>query len=176
MSKAQIKKALKDLSREELIEVILELYSARKEAREYLEFWADPDIDKVLDKTKTDIVKIFFTSPERARKKPATTALKALISDFKSFGPGPEMLCDIYLTVLEQISRWAECRNGLGLKSMIGYMQNYLEITHTLIDESGLADVYGLRYDRMAMTTGRLIDVSERIRPGRRGYLRFIKW
>ena len=38
MSKAKLKKYLQTLSKEQVIEVMLELYDARKEAKEYLEF------------------------------------------------------------------------------------------------------------------------------------------
>ena len=43
MSKAKLKKYLQTLSKEQVIEVMLELYDARKEAKEYLEFYLTPD-------------------------------------------------------------------------------------------------------------------------------------
>lgn len=39
MSKAQLKKQLKTLEKDEIIEMVMELYDARKEAKEYLEFY-----------------------------------------------------------------------------------------------------------------------------------------
>ena len=45
MSKAQLKKHLAALTKEQIIEVILELYDARKEAKEYQEFYLNPKED-----------------------------------------------------------------------------------------------------------------------------------
>ena len=46
MSKAQLKKHLLKLTQEEVIDVILELYDARKEAKEYLEFYMNPKAER----------------------------------------------------------------------------------------------------------------------------------
>ena len=43
MSKAQLKKQLKTLEKDEIIEMVMELYDARKEAKEYLEFYLNPN-------------------------------------------------------------------------------------------------------------------------------------
>ena len=43
MSKAKLKKYLQTLSKEQVIEVMLELYDARKDAKKYLEFYLAPD-------------------------------------------------------------------------------------------------------------------------------------
>ncbi len=47
MSKAKLKKYLQTLSKEQVIEVMLELYDARKEAKEYLEFYLTPDLTAI---------------------------------------------------------------------------------------------------------------------------------
>ena len=73
MSKAKVKKALGELDRAELIEVIMEMYSARTEARDYLEFWIDPDMDRQLDDLKVKLNKIFFMSVDKPRRKPDYT-------------------------------------------------------------------------------------------------------
>ena len=49
MSKAQLKKHLLKLTQEEVIDVILELYDAHKEVKEYLEFYMNPNDDIKLD-------------------------------------------------------------------------------------------------------------------------------
>lgn len=42
MSKAQLKKHLIKLTKEQVIDVVMELYEARKEAKEYLDFYINP--------------------------------------------------------------------------------------------------------------------------------------
>ncbi len=49
MTKAQLKKHLQKLPKEQVIEVILELYDARKEAKEYLDFYTNPNEDAKLE-------------------------------------------------------------------------------------------------------------------------------
>lgn len=60
MSKAQLKKHLSALTKEQIIEVILELYDARKEAKEYLEFYLNPNEDEKLEEYKRIIRDEFF--------------------------------------------------------------------------------------------------------------------
>ena len=43
MSKSQVKKLLSGMSKEDVINVVLELYDARKEAREYLDYFVNPN-------------------------------------------------------------------------------------------------------------------------------------
>ena len=45
MSKIKLKKELQNMSREQLLDIILNVYDARKEAREYFEFFLNPDSD-----------------------------------------------------------------------------------------------------------------------------------
>lgn len=76
MSKAALKKALKEIDRDGLAEIICEMYDARPEAKEYLEFWINPDVDKELDKYKQKIFKLFFISEGKPRKSPGFTDIK----------------------------------------------------------------------------------------------------
>ena len=45
MSKATVRKTLNSMPKEEIIGMVLEMYDARKEAKEYLEFYVNPDED-----------------------------------------------------------------------------------------------------------------------------------
>lgn len=53
MPKSTIKKLLQSMTKAEIIEMVLELYSARKEAKEYLEFYACPDEKGKLEEYKS---------------------------------------------------------------------------------------------------------------------------
>ena len=43
MSKVALKKYLNTLQKGEIVEMVLDLYDARKEAKEYLEYFLNPD-------------------------------------------------------------------------------------------------------------------------------------
>lgn len=66
MSKSTIKKLLQSMTKAEIIEMVLELYSARKEAKEYLEFYACPDEKGKLEEYKSIIREEFY--PKRRRE------------------------------------------------------------------------------------------------------------
>ena len=48
MSKAKLKKHLLSLTKEQITDIVLELYDARKEAKDYLEFYLAPDCNAEL--------------------------------------------------------------------------------------------------------------------------------
>lgn len=60
MSKAKLKKYLLSLTKEQIADIVLELYDARKEAKDYLEFYLAPDCNAELEKCKKAVQNEFF--------------------------------------------------------------------------------------------------------------------
>lgn len=52
MSKAKLRRFLLAHTKEQVIDIMLELYDAKKEAKEYLEFYLSPNYDAELEKCK----------------------------------------------------------------------------------------------------------------------------
>ena len=48
MSKVALKKYLNTLQKGDIVEMVLDLYDARKEAKEYLEYFLNPDEEEKL--------------------------------------------------------------------------------------------------------------------------------
>ena len=82
MSKATVKKILMSMQKEELIGMVLEMYDARKEAKEYLEFFANPDEDGKLEEYKKIITEEFY--PAKSSKEPKTrfSVCRKAVSDY----------------------------------------------------------------------------------------------
>ncbi|MFR9524549.1 MAG: DUF6155 family protein [Rikenellaceae bacterium] len=99
MSKASLKKELKSLTKEEIIDVVLELYDARKEAKEYLEFFLNPNEDVEKEKCKAVIFNEFY--PKRGEPKTRFSVCRKAISDFKKLKPSPDTLADLMLFYIE---------------------------------------------------------------------------
>ncbi|MDP4270950.1 MAG: DUF6155 family protein [Bacteroidota bacterium] len=101
MSKATLKKELTKLTKEQLVEQILDLYDKNKAVKEFYEFYLNPRNEKELaEKYKKLIRKEFnVVSPERAGLKYAVA--KRAIADFKDLQPSPEALADVMLTLPE---------------------------------------------------------------------------
>ena len=59
------------MPKEEIIGMVLEMYDARKEAKEYLEFYANPDEDGKLEEYKKIITEEFYPAkqPSKALKR-----------------------------------------------------------------------------------------------------------
>ena len=56
MSKAEVKKYIKSLERGSLEELVMDLYSARKEAKEYLEYVIKPNDKGKLEEKSSSLV------------------------------------------------------------------------------------------------------------------------
>ncbi|MCQ2304648.1 MAG: DUF6155 family protein [Bacteroidales bacterium] len=101
MSKAALKKQLNQLTKEQVIEVVLELYEARKEAKEYLEFYLNPNENEKLEEYKKIICEEFY--PTRVTKDPQTrfSVCRKAISDFKKLKPNPLLLGELMVYYIE---------------------------------------------------------------------------
>ena len=119
MSKAKLKKYLQTLSKEQVIEVMLELYDARKEAKDYLEFYLTPDSNAELEKCKKAIRQEFF--PNRGfSEKPSFAKCRKVISDFQKLKPDPNCVADLMLFYIEQGCEytvtfgdmWEQCKHS----------------------------------------------------------------
>lgn len=111
MSKSEVKKYIKSLDREGVEQLLLDLYSARKEAKEYLEYAIHPNDKAKYDEYREIIKKEFF--PKRGEGKMRFSVCKKAIKDFKSLDPNPILLCDLMLYVAECASEIADCYGDL---------------------------------------------------------------
>ena len=101
MSKPKLKKELQLLTKEQLIEQILDLYDKNKAAKEFYDFYLNPRNEKeLLEKYKKQIRKEFnVENPMRGGLK--FSVAKKAISDFKDLQPSPEALADVMFTLPE---------------------------------------------------------------------------
>ena len=99
MSRLQLKKELAAMDTMQLRELILEIYDARKEAKEYLGFYLNPDIRKLTDKYKAAVEKE-ATRVSRRRVSPRMSRIKKSIKEYASFGMGKEYEIEMMLYAL----------------------------------------------------------------------------
>lgn len=101
MSKAKLKKYLQTLPQDHLIQVILDLYDARKDAKEYLEFFMNPDVSAALEKAKKDLYRIYFTPQGKARARASVKDGSDIVNDFIKLDVSPENISDLLLYHVE---------------------------------------------------------------------------
>ena len=172
MSKASVKKALKELDQEGLVNLLMDLYACRKDAKDFLEFWADPDEDKELERVKERIHKLFFLPQDKPRRKPDMTEIKTLVKNFRTLGPDPEKIADLLIYLPEQMLEWLQRRNGTGMTAARSRFDSMLEDSRTFIESAGLEHVFGVRHDRIA----ELINAYYNAFPDEKESHRYRKW
>lgn len=100
MSKAALKKELANLDKEELINLILESYTARKEIKEYYEFYLDPDIAKLTEKFLNNIIKELKRSKRGGYSKARISFIRSQLKEFAAFQPGFQAELDLLFKVI----------------------------------------------------------------------------
>ena len=85
MSKAQLKKELQTLDKDQLIEVLLSTYSASAGAKEYLEFFLNPDENGLMEK-KLKVVDKELSRTKYGYSKARISVLNKTLKEFASFG------------------------------------------------------------------------------------------
>jgi len=101
MSKVSVRKAITALTKEELVQLVLDMYDAREDAKEYLEYYATPNEEVKLEEYKNIIYNEFYPAGKRAEPKFRFSVCKKAISDFKGLKPAPDKLADLMLYLPE---------------------------------------------------------------------------
>lgn len=138
MSKTSLKKLLLQLDRDQLTEVILDLYEARKDAREYLEYFISPDENAMLEKYKAIILKEF--SPSKGRPRARTSVCKKAIKEFAALHPSPRLIAELRLHFIECSTRYAHAMRSWVKDSVRKCRTTIFEDTLKYIYTNGLLD------------------------------------
>lgn len=108
MSKSSLKKELDKLGRDQLVELILDSYSASKDTKAYFEFFLNPDVEALFEK-KTDLIAREINRTKHGRCKARISAIRGTIKEFQSFGVGADYVLKLMLRTLSMLiaqERW----------------------------------------------------------------------
>ncbi len=158
MSKTQLKKEIKSLPREQLEQMIIEAYDARKEIKIYFDFFLNPDVEKLIDRYNIEVTKEFNRN-KRGYSKARITNLRRLYKEFKAFHAGfdkeIELLMHIIIIALrsERVFNFSETMmRGIGslLKELVLLSDANLVADKVISDLTTLLDdnATGTRYFR----------------------------
>jgi len=144
MSKPALKKELQKLSKEQLVEQILDLYDKNKAVKEFYNFYLNPRKEQDLaEKYKKIIQKEFgVINPERAGLK--YSVAKRAIADFKGLSPSPEALADVMLTLPEAACEFTYDYGDMTESFYNGAVNNYIAALK-YISTNGLLEKFKLR-------------------------------
>ncbi len=106
MSKTTLKKHLQQLSKDQLVSFILDVYASCKPAQEYMEYFLDPDEEGRFTKFRDIIVNEFYPKGKYAEPKTRFAIAKRAIADFRALNPSPERLGDLMVTLAEMACKF----------------------------------------------------------------------
>ncbi|MDE6648885.1 MAG: hypothetical protein K2K45_03040 [Muribaculaceae bacterium] len=110
MSKAQLKKYIEGLDREHLEEFVLDIYSDVKPAKEYLDFFLNPDVNKVTDKTRRALYARIFRANGAPLPRLRFSRINGIVKDFSAKVRDPYIVADLMEYLLMLLCEYG-CRN-----------------------------------------------------------------
>lgn len=99
MSKTTLRKLLNDFSDVQLRSLIMDVYSHSKDAREYLDFLADPDVMKKTEEYRAILRKEATRYAKRAFR-PRISRLRSTLKRFRSLEPGDDAVAELMVDTL----------------------------------------------------------------------------
>lgn len=139
MSKTDLKKHLQQLTKEEVINIVLEYYSESKEARNYFDYMLAPNVGKKLEECKKVILNEYY--PKRGWGRTRISVCKKAISDFSKLKPGDEMLAEAMVCLIETACQYTWDYGDME-ESFYTAVENNFVRTMKFLAEHGLVEKF----------------------------------
>lgn len=144
MSKTELKKHLQTLTKEQVIEQVLELYGNCKPAKEYFEYLLKPDEKGQLMKYKAIIINEFYPKGNRFNPSLRFSVAKKAITDFRALKPSPELLADLLVTLPEMACQFTSEFGDMTEQYYNSTITNF-EIALKFLQQNNLLEDFKLR-------------------------------
>lgn len=160
MALTDLKKELKKLSKEKLIDLIADLYKKNKSVKEFFDFYVSPDENGLFNKYRDKVFEAFY--PKRGYGFKLKDGKQA-ISDFKKFEPSKELLANLMLFYVE---------SGVKFTNDFGDVNEafYNSLTTTFVDALKIMDKENLLH-RFEKRVEKIVDDTSGIGWGVHDYL-----
>lgn len=99
MSKIQVKKLLNSMDKADIVSLVLDMYDTKKEIKEFLEYYVNPNEKEKFEKYKLIIEKEY--SLTALNPKTRLSVAKKAISDFSKLSPSPELEAELMIFLVE---------------------------------------------------------------------------
>lgn len=160
MGLTDIKKELKKLDKDKLIDLVADLYKKNKSVKEFFDFYVNPDERKLFEKYRAKVFEAFY--PKRGYNYKLKDGKQA-ISDFKKLGTSTELLADLMLCYVE---------TGVKFTNDFGDINEtfYKSLATTFVDSLTLMRKENL-LDKFEDRVGKVVDDTSGIGWGFHDYL-----
>ena len=144
MSKTELKKHLLSLTKEQVIEQVLGLYDTCKPAKEYFEYYLNPDEKGQFEKYKAIVINEFYSKSKSGIGKMRFSVAKKAIADYRGLSPSPELLGDLMVTLPEMACEFTSDYGDMSEQFYASAVNNY-EAALKFLKKYNLLDQFQLR-------------------------------
>lgn len=102
MSRTTVKKALADFGEPQLRSLLMELYAKSKEAKELLDFYAEPDMRKLLA-AHYEMVDKELTRVKHHQPYPRSLVIRRIVKHFSLFEPSASEMAELQVYICERV-------------------------------------------------------------------------
>ena len=127
-----------------MIETVLELYDNVKPAKEYFEFFLNPNEKEMLEKYRAVIVNEFYPRGKFTEPKTRFSVAKKAIADFRALKPSPELLGDLMVTLAEMACKFTYDYGDMW-EQYYNSAYNNFKAALDFLDKNNLLDNFKLR-------------------------------
>ncbi len=151
MSKRELKKYAKQLTKKQLEEQLVDLYERFKDVKSYYDFAFNPKEDKLLEDCKFRISKEYFPVSKRKPKARRSVAQK-FIKHFKLLGVDAHIIADVMLYNIEIAQTYSASKLIKQDSFFLSMLKSYNEAVTYIID-NGLTREFKPRLEAIAKET-----------------------
>ncbi|MBD5369018.1 MAG: hypothetical protein HDR83_07140 [Bacteroides sp.] len=139
MSKTTLKKALSQFTPEQLRGLILDIYSKYKDAKEFLDFFADPDIEKTTERYR-EVLNKEINRVYHHRWMPRLSVIKRILKDFSNLEPGFEAEATLRLETLRRLTESGRGSRSKYQEALFNSIGRFAADTCTFLERNGVLD------------------------------------
>lgn len=151
MSKRDLKKYLTDLSKEQIQEQFLELYSKFPDVKTYYDFVFNPNEEKLLREAKIKISNEYFPIKTKRAKMRRSTSQK-IIKHFISLGVDPYVIADVMLYNIEIAQVFSEKYRNINEAFHKSFLNSFSQSVSFMM-EKGILDEFKIRLKQIVDNT-----------------------
>ncbi len=135
------------MDKDQLISLILESYSAKKEIKEYFDFYTNPDVKALREKFELKAKKELLRVKRGSYSKARISVLRKLIKEFDAFSPGYEAMITLRLNIVE-MTLAVESHTYMSPALLEGIAQIARDMI-IMANQNQIADIVLIRVDEM---------------------------
>ena len=149
MGLTDIKKELKKLDKDKLIDLVADLYKKNKSVKEFFDFYVNPNERELFNKYRDKVFEAFY--PKRGYNFKLKDGKQA-ISDFKKLGPSGGLLADLMLFYVETGVKFTNDFGGID-EGFYSSMETTYVAALTLMKKENLLDKFADRSVKVVSDT-----------------------